>query len=188
MPKLALDPNNNTWAKDTSRFGYQMLMKMGWKQGAGLGKNEQGQAEHVKVSVREDNLGIGAEVKAMTWTVHRDNYDDMLSKINKVDDWAVNYDDVSDEESDEVVEIAPTTPTITAVSPSSVAAPTKKSKKGKKKRKLDTITTTETQSPTTKKQKRAQRKAELLQQGLSIEQVKIVLQQERKAKKGKKTQ
>ena len=42
---------------DTSRFGYQMLTKMGWESGKGLGANEDGATTHVKATKRRDNLG-----------------------------------------------------------------------------------------------------------------------------------
>ena len=42
---------------DTSRFGYQMLTKMGWENGKGLGANEDGSTTHVKATKRRDNLG-----------------------------------------------------------------------------------------------------------------------------------
>jgi Pin2-interacting protein X1 len=35
--KLPPDPRNTFWASDTSKFGYQMLLKMGWTEGKGLG-------------------------------------------------------------------------------------------------------------------------------------------------------
>ena len=44
---------------DTSRFGYQMLTKMGWESGKGLGAKEDGSTEHIKSAKRRDNLGNG---------------------------------------------------------------------------------------------------------------------------------
>jgi hypothetical protein len=34
-----------------------MLQKMGWSEGKGLGKNENGRTNHVKVALRADNVG-----------------------------------------------------------------------------------------------------------------------------------
>ena len=45
------------YVPDTSRFGYQMLEKMGWKSGKGLGAKEDGQTTHVKVNKKNDNIG-----------------------------------------------------------------------------------------------------------------------------------
>jgi hypothetical protein len=38
-----------------------MLQKMGWSQGKGLGKEEDGMATHVRVKKRSDNMGACAE-------------------------------------------------------------------------------------------------------------------------------
>jgi Pin2-interacting protein X1 len=43
---------------DTDRFGYQMLTKMGWSDGKGLGATENGSTSHVKVSLKNNNLGV----------------------------------------------------------------------------------------------------------------------------------
>jgi Pin2-interacting protein X1 len=59
-PALA-DTQNARWAKDKSKFGYQMLLKMGWSEGRGTGKNEDGMASHVVVRKRQDKLALGSE-------------------------------------------------------------------------------------------------------------------------------
>jgi hypothetical protein len=56
--KLA-DTLNRAWKDDKTGFGYRMLQKMGWKEEKGLGKNEDGMAAAVKVSKREEGLGLG---------------------------------------------------------------------------------------------------------------------------------
>ncbi len=38
-----------------------MLLKMGWTEGKGLGSNEDGTTEHVKVQKKMDNKGIGVD-------------------------------------------------------------------------------------------------------------------------------
>ena len=43
-------------------FGKKMLQKMGWSEGKGLGKSEQGVTSHVRVKKREEAVGIGADV------------------------------------------------------------------------------------------------------------------------------
>lgn len=42
---------------DGEKFGQKMLEKMGWTSGKGLGANEQGITEHVRVSVKNDKSG-----------------------------------------------------------------------------------------------------------------------------------
>ncbi len=54
---------NQTWAEDKNKFGYRMLQKMGWSEGKGLGKNEDGIKTHVRVKRRRTQSGIGAAVK-----------------------------------------------------------------------------------------------------------------------------
>ena len=42
---------------DTNRFGYQLMTKMGWEKGKGLGAKEHGQTSHVKAFKRRNNQG-----------------------------------------------------------------------------------------------------------------------------------
>jgi len=55
------DTRNAEWAKDKSAFGQRMLMKMGWSEGKGLGKNQQGTNTNLRAIRREEGLGIGAK-------------------------------------------------------------------------------------------------------------------------------
>lgn len=55
--RLGVDPQNTTWAKDSGRFGYRMLLGMGWSEGKGLGVKEDGIKQTVKVTKRETNIG-----------------------------------------------------------------------------------------------------------------------------------
>lgn len=56
-----MNTQNQLWANDKSKFGYRMLQKMGWSEGKGLGVNEDGVKEHVRVRKKLSNGGIGAE-------------------------------------------------------------------------------------------------------------------------------
>ncbi|CAH3028980.1 unnamed protein product [Porites evermanni] len=81
--KWSNDPRNTAWTNDTSRFGYQMLTKMGWESGKGLGANEDGATTHVKATKRRDNLGLGADKSNEdNWLSHQMAFDDLLSKLN----------------------------------------------------------------------------------------------------------
>lgn len=51
------DPQNTFWANDQTRFGLKMLQKMGWTEGKGLGKYEQGQTTHVKLTTPVEREG-----------------------------------------------------------------------------------------------------------------------------------
>ena len=54
------DTQNQSWKNNKGGFGYRMLAKMGWNEGKGLGKNEDGMQDHIKVKKRDDTLGLGA--------------------------------------------------------------------------------------------------------------------------------
>lgn len=55
------DTLNKAWKNDKSGFGYKMLQRMGWSEDKGLGKNEDGITFNLKVSKRENGLGLGSE-------------------------------------------------------------------------------------------------------------------------------
>ena len=78
------DPNNKRWAEDKSRLGFKLLEKMGWKEGDGLGKNRDGMTEHVKVSLKTDNSGIGATEEAKkerTVCQKTNSFSEILSRL-----------------------------------------------------------------------------------------------------------
>lgn len=55
------DTLNKAWKEDKSTFGFRMMQKMGWKEDKGLGKNETGIVDNVKIQKREVGLGLGME-------------------------------------------------------------------------------------------------------------------------------
>mmetsp|Transcript_32003 Transcript_32003/g.39254 ORF Transcript_32003/g.39254 Transcript_32003/m.39254 type:complete len:260 (-) Transcript_32003:119-898(-) len=86
MTIVASEDNRNAgWAKDKSAFGHKMLSKMGWTEGKGLGKNEQGIKNNLRGVRRSDeNLGIGAKTDKHGfdgWEESRGNYQSVLSKL-----------------------------------------------------------------------------------------------------------
>lgn len=42
---------------DSNKFGQKLLEKMGWSQGKGLGAQENGITEHVKLAYKNDSKG-----------------------------------------------------------------------------------------------------------------------------------
>lgn len=68
--KISSDPNNTTWSKSTDGFGHKILSAQGWQPGQLLGAKDAAQAEHftaanashIRVMLREDNLGLGAKL------------------------------------------------------------------------------------------------------------------------------
>jgi Pin2-interacting protein X1 len=67
--KLSHDPNNTKWTSDTNRFGHKLMIAQGWQPGQYLGAKDAPHAEfhteanasHIKVLLKDDNLGIGAK-------------------------------------------------------------------------------------------------------------------------------
>ncbi|XP_032234194.1 PIN2/TERF1-interacting telomerase inhibitor 1 isoform X2 [Nematostella vectensis] len=85
--KWSHDPRNTSWSNDTSRFGYQMLEKMGWRSGKGLGAKGHGGTTHVKVSKKNNSLGLGAnKYHEDNWLAHQDEFNELLAKLNSASD------------------------------------------------------------------------------------------------------
>ncbi|KAM6081656.1 PIN2/TERF1-interacting telomerase inhibitor 1 isoform 1-T1 [Chlamydotis macqueenii] len=81
--KWSVDPRNSAWSKDESKFGQKMLEKMGWSKGKGLGAQEQGNTEHIKVQVKNNTLGLGATVNYEdNWIAHQDDFNQLLAELN----------------------------------------------------------------------------------------------------------
>jgi hypothetical protein len=45
-----------------SSYAMKLMEKMGWKEGQGLGKSESGMVEHIKITKRDDNMGLGHDI------------------------------------------------------------------------------------------------------------------------------
>jgi Pin2-interacting protein X1 len=57
---------------------------MGWAPGKGLGANEDGNTEHVKVRLKDNNFGIGANKKNMdNWLDNTDAFSRLLADLNE---------------------------------------------------------------------------------------------------------
>ncbi|CAI5741576.1 unnamed protein product [Hyaloperonospora brassicae] len=77
---------NMAWASDTSKFGFKMLVKMGWSAGKGVGKELQGQASHVKILRRSENLGVGCSLKQAEmkgWSETVEGFAGVLKTLNE---------------------------------------------------------------------------------------------------------
>ena len=81
--KWSQDPRNSAWTNSTSAFGHKMLQKMGWKKGKGLGANENGISEPVKLTKNKMQQGLGCTGYDDTWVAHQDNFSALLSELNK---------------------------------------------------------------------------------------------------------
>ncbi|RDL36899.1 Uncharacterized protein BP5553_06251 [Venustampulla echinocandica] len=68
--KLSHDPNNTTWTNDTEGFGHKIMTAQGWQPGQYLGAKDAAHAEfhtaanasHIRVMIKDDNLGLGAKI------------------------------------------------------------------------------------------------------------------------------
>eukprot|EP01114_Cavostelium_apophysatum_P019118 TRINITY_DN6068_c0_g1_i1.p1 TRINITY_DN6068_c0_g1~~TRINITY_DN6068_c0_g1_i1.p1 ORF type:complete len:171 (+),score=18.83 TRINITY_DN6068_c0_g1_i1:84-596(+) len=59
LGQLSKDPQNKTWIKDTSNFGFRMLERMGWSDGKGLGANLDGRTDYIKHTRNTEREGLG---------------------------------------------------------------------------------------------------------------------------------
>ncbi|ESZ97981.1 hypothetical protein SBOR_1652 [Sclerotinia borealis F-4128] len=68
--KLSLDPNNTRWSGNTDSFGHRMMKSQGWTPGEYLGVKDAAHAEfhtaanasHIRVVIKDNNLGLGAKI------------------------------------------------------------------------------------------------------------------------------
>ncbi|XP_026174741.1 PIN2/TERF1-interacting telomerase inhibitor 1 isoform X2 [Mastacembelus armatus] len=81
--KWSVDPRNSAWSNDDSKFGQKMLERMGWSKGKGLGKSEQGATDHIKVQVKNNGYGLGANASCEdNWIAHQDDFNELLAQLN----------------------------------------------------------------------------------------------------------
>ncbi|PWA38917.1 G-patch domain-containing protein [Artemisia annua] len=66
-------------AKKSAAF--RLMKQMGWEEGEGLGKDKQGIKGYVKVTNKQDTLGVGVE-KPNVWAFDTKQFDDILKKLN----------------------------------------------------------------------------------------------------------
>ncbi|PVH85666.1 hypothetical protein DL98DRAFT_482745 [Cadophora sp. DSE1049] len=68
--KLSHDPNNTKWTNDSASFGLKIMTSQGWQPGQYLGAKDAAHAEfhtaanasHIRVAIKDDNLGLGAKI------------------------------------------------------------------------------------------------------------------------------
>ncbi|XP_044260847.1 putative uncharacterized protein DDB_G0282499 isoform X2 [Tribolium madens] len=79
--KWSLNPRGKAWSEDSSKFGQKMLEKLGWSPGKGLGAKENGIVEHVKISYKNDNKGMGFK-ETNQWSEHDSNFNALLQSLS----------------------------------------------------------------------------------------------------------
>lgn len=89
--KLSHDPNNTNWSKSTTNFGHKILTAQGWKPGDYLGAENAAHsshytaanASHIRVVLREENMGIGVQVgKGNAETFGLSMFSGLLGRLN----------------------------------------------------------------------------------------------------------
>lgn len=68
---------------DSSNFGVRMLEKLGWSEGKGLGKREDGMSAPILPKMKQDSEGFGyAGEKDDHWTQHDQDFNQLLKSLN----------------------------------------------------------------------------------------------------------
>ncbi|XP_023738509.1 G-patch domain-containing protein 1 isoform X1 [Lactuca sativa] len=81
-------------AKKSAAF--RLMKQMGWEEGEGLGKDKQGIKGHVRVTNKQDNLGVGLD-KPNEWAFDTTQFDNILKKL-KVQATQTKHDEEDDDE------------------------------------------------------------------------------------------
>ncbi|XP_058058638.1 PIN2/TERF1-interacting telomerase inhibitor 1 isoform X2 [Anopheles bellator] len=73
--------------KDTSNVGARMLSKLGWSEGKGLGRKEDGMLNPILPRQKRDNEGVGyAGEDDNGWTQHDAGFNELLKRLNGGDE------------------------------------------------------------------------------------------------------
>lgn len=83
--KWSLNPRGNHWANDQNKMGQKLLEMMGWSKGRGLGREEQGDIEPVRLNYKCDTKGMGFKGHDDGWLAHKEDFNAILSELNGTD-------------------------------------------------------------------------------------------------------
>ncbi|KAI3716749.1 hypothetical protein L1987_67850 [Smallanthus sonchifolius] len=81
---------------------FRLMKQMGWEEGEGLGKEKQGIKGHVRVTNKQDTVGIGLD-KPNAWAFDTTQFDGILKKL-KVQATVIEQDDDDDDDDDQETE------------------------------------------------------------------------------------
>ena len=100
--KISHDPNNVNWTRATSGFGHRILSSQGWTPGSFLGARNAAHADmftaasasHIRVSVKDDTLGLGARPRrdALDEPTGLDAFKGLLGRLNGKSDVQLEED------------------------------------------------------------------------------------------------
>uniref|UniRef100_A0A161ML19 Pin2 terf1-interacting telomerase inhibitor 1 n=1 Tax=Triatoma infestans TaxID=30076 RepID=A0A161ML19_TRIIF len=76
-----LNPRSTDWSEDGNKYGQRMLEKMGWTPGKGLGVNEQGIVNALRVKYKSDLRGLGCDSKIEEWTKTQEEFNALLGEL-----------------------------------------------------------------------------------------------------------
>ncbi|KAK9506535.1 hypothetical protein O3M35_008455 [Rhynocoris fuscipes] len=76
-----LNPRSTAWTCDSNKFGQKMLEKMGWTPGKGLGVNEQGMVDILRVKIKNDFKGLGCDKKVEDWIKTQEDFNNLLGEL-----------------------------------------------------------------------------------------------------------
>jgi hypothetical protein len=125
-------------------LAYRMVSKMGWAEGQGLGKNNDGITKHLWTKKRGDSIGIGAE-NSNDWGAHSlqtNTYNQLLSKLDVIINNSDGSSSSSDSDSDSDTSASASAKKKAATKPTKAA----KSKDTKQKRKGKSSDTSDSDS------------------------------------------
>ncbi|EER36738.1 G-patch domain-containing protein [Histoplasma capsulatum var. duboisii H88] len=88
--KISHDPNNTAWSRSTSGYGHKIMSAQGWTPGSLLGASNAahadhftaGSAGHIRVILKDDNLGLGARLRAEDEPTGLDAFQGLLGRLN----------------------------------------------------------------------------------------------------------
>jgi Pin2-interacting protein X1 len=91
--KISHDPNNLNWAQSAESYGQKLLASQGWRPGQGLGahgvRNFNSPVSAIKITYKDDTLGLGASLKsanAENRGTGLDAFQGLLGRLNSKDE------------------------------------------------------------------------------------------------------
>ncbi|KAG5446368.1 PIN2/TERF1-interacting telomerase inhibitor 1, variant 2 [Clonorchis sinensis] len=81
--RYSTNPNGSLWVNDTAGFGRQMLERLGWTPGSGLGKREDGIPKPLKPHGQKGREGLGKKIDyQLGGSKQLDDYAQLLKELN----------------------------------------------------------------------------------------------------------
>lgn len=100
---MSTDPNGNRWSSSEKNVGKTLMKKSGWTEGSGLGKEQDGVVSHVKVTRKDDVMGLGYQAGVHeTWTTQSVGFADVLTRIKASTAAIVSGSDNEDSDGDSI--------------------------------------------------------------------------------------